>query len=47
MPTLNDANGTPVSVDDENMVKTLAVTESLEGHSNRRHGSAYTWQFFK
>jgi len=45
MPTLNDANGTPVSVDDENMVKTLAVTESLEGHSNRRHGSAYTWQF--
>ncbi len=45
MPTLNDANGTPVTVDDENMVKTLSVIESLEGHSNRNHGSAYTWQF--
>ena len=45
MPTINDPNGTPASVTDERMVRTLAVSESLEGHTNRAHGAAYTWQF--
>jgi len=45
MPTLNDPNGTAAHVTDGNMLKVLSVRESLEVHSNRTHGSAYTWQF--
>ena len=45
MPTINDANGTPANVTTRGMVKALAVSESLEGHTNRTHGQAFTWQF--
>ena len=45
MPTVNDPSGTPQHVSKENMAKTLAVSESLEGHTNRYHKQAYTWQF--
>jgi len=45
MPTVNDANGTPQTVDDEGRAHTFCVNVSEEHHSNKDHGAAYTWQF--
>jgi len=44
MPTLNDPDG-PAARVSEGMLKSLCVSESLEGHTNRHHQQAYTWQF--
>jgi len=45
MPTINDPNGQAADVTSEKMLKALCVSETLEGHTNRGHGQAFTWQF--
>jgi len=35
-------NGYTVGVTDENMLRTLCVTESIEHHANQKHGDAYS-----
>jgi len=45
MPTINDADGTAVIVSDKGRLQTDCVTEERESHTNRVHGTAYTWQF--
>ena len=45
MPTINDANGTPASVCDENRLQVEAVTVSEEHHANIHDGTAYSWYF--
>jgi len=45
MPTVNDANGTPVIVTPGGKARTYTITESEEHHANESDGLAFTWQF--
>ena len=45
MPTINDPDGRPAQVTDENRLKVDCVTKTQESHANQEEGGAYTWQF--
>ena len=45
MPTVNDPNGDPQTVNEEGQASTLSIAHTAGHHVNEAHGEAYTWQF--